>query len=164
MTTACVSGAAQKIDTFASENFVCVCCGNPAPDTAGLEAQRAGNTSCLPPFCPRGRQGSHWQGPTQRQRETPVYQANETQVRAIKEKLRGSLRHRRYVTHAGAESGARFPTRTDLCPRTRSREDHRRPRKDLLSWIPGQRVRHDHSVPSGSRSPDSLFVIVCIDG
>ncbi|CAL8284795.1 unnamed protein product [Gadus morhua 'NCC'] len=49
-------------------------------------------------------------------------------------------------------------------PRTRSREDHRRPRKDLLSWIPGQRVRHDHSVPSGSRSPDSLFVIVCIDG
>ncbi|CAL8391852.1 unnamed protein product [Arctogadus glacialis] len=58
---------------------------------------------------------------------------------------------------AGAESGARFPTRTDLCPGTRSREDHRRPRKDLLTWIPGQRVRHDHSIPSGSRSPDSLF-------
>ncbi|CAL8285198.1 unnamed protein product [Boreogadus saida] len=49
-------------------------------------------------------------------------------------------------------------------PRTRSRVDHRRPRKDLLSWIPGQRVRHDHSVPSGSRSPDSLFCIDCIDG
>ncbi|CAL8399578.1 unnamed protein product [Gadus morhua 'NCC'] len=48
--------------------------------------------------------------------------------------------------------------------RTRSREDHRRPRKDLLTWIPGQRVRHDYSIPSGSRSPDSLFVIVCIDG
>ena len=93
-----------------------------------------------------------------------MYHANQTQVRAIKEKLRGSLRHRRYVTHAGAESGARFPTRTDLCPRTRSRVDHRRPRKDLLSWIPGQRVRHDHSVPSGSRSPDSLFCIDCIDG
>ncbi|CAL8300913.1 unnamed protein product [Gadus morhua 'NCC'] len=49
-------------------------------------------------------------------------------------------------------------------PRTRSREDHRRPRQDLLTGIPGQRVRHDHSIPSGSRSPDFLFVIVCIDG
>ena len=109
--TACVSGAAQKIDTFASENFVCVCCGNPAPDTAGLEAQRAGNTSCLPPFSPRGRQGSHWHGPTQRQRETPVYQANQTQVRAIKEKLRCSLKHGRYGTHAGAERDS-LPART----------------------------------------------------
>ncbi|CAL8355043.1 unnamed protein product [Arctogadus glacialis] len=48
----------------------------------------------------RGRQGSHWQGPTQRQRETPVYQANQTQEQRAE---RDSLPGRTFAPGPGLE-------------------------------------------------------------
>ena len=58
-------------------------CGNPAPTGRPLKPRGQVILAVYHPYPPRGRQGPHWHGPTQRQQETPVYQANQTQVRAI---------------------------------------------------------------------------------
>ena len=68
------------------------------------------------------------------------------------------------MSHAGAGSGPRHLTRTDLCLRRRSGDDGRTRRTDVRIGIPGQHVRKDRGVPSGSRSPESFSLsVVFID-
>ncbi|CAL8384257.1 unnamed protein product [Gadus morhua 'NCC'] len=59
-----------------------------------------GRHLCTRPIRPRGRRGSHWHGPTQRQRETPVYQAHQTQEQRAE---RDSLPGRTFAPGPGLE-------------------------------------------------------------